>query len=331
VRSPARGRARDLRRRRARGAPGLLRPPSQPARWCGCRHGLLIGGAAGNLIDQPARRRGDRLHRLPVVACVQRRATSRSHVGCDAAVRARRTTAPCVSWWSSGRAGEAARLSSSRARPARAPLPSELIDDGLGAGGRGRARPKRTRWPRGERVTVQPAPAVAEAGSRRRRRDRLRGRVPAGDRQEAGASSCTPRGGTPAVGRSRRRWPSHAAGGDEGRDGDRAPARLDRDTSGLLVPSLAARPSTRRLKAQLQNREITRDVLALVGRRTPRRGGNDRRSAVPRPAGAHAHLDDTSEATPRDHALRDRGDVSPRLHAAPVRLEPPHAPISART
>src|SRR3712207_5813411 len=61
-----------------------------------------------------------------------------------------------------------------------------------------------------------------------------------------------------------------AAGGEEGRAG--IVHRLDRDTSGLLVVARSDE-SHRRLKEQLQRREITREYLALVLGRPPARTG----------------------------------------------------------
>jgi 23S rRNA pseudouridine1911/1915/1917 synthase len=61
-----------------------------------------------------------------------------------------------------------------------------------------------------------------------------------------------------------------AAGGPEDRAG--IVHRLDRDTSGLLVVARSAE-AHRRLKAALQDREITREYLALVEGRPPARRG----------------------------------------------------------
>jgi 23S rRNA pseudouridine1911/1915/1917 synthase len=61
-----------------------------------------------------------------------------------------------------------------------------------------------------------------------------------------------------------------AAGGEDGRAG--IVHRLDRDTSGLLVVA-RSEEAHRRLKEALQQREITREYLALVLGRPPARSG----------------------------------------------------------
>jgi len=143
-----------------------------------------------------------------------------------------------------------------------------LIDGGLVLVD-GVARPKRHAVAAGERVTVQPAPEVEEAA------------VPEATfaiayedeyllviDKPAGVVVHPARGhrsGTLAQALAGR-----IAGGDPGREG--IVHRLDRDTSGLLVVARSEEVHAA-LKAMLQQREITREYVALVHGRPAARSG----------------------------------------------------------
>jgi len=120
-----------------------------------------------------------------------------------------------------------------------------------------------------------------------------------------------------------------AAGGDADRPG--IVHRLDRDTSGLLVVA-KSEEAHRRLKAALQDREITREYLALVDGRPPARTGTieapigrDRRDRTvmstdtDRPRDAITHFE-IERALPRTTLLRVRLDTG-RTHQIRTHLQ----------
>jgi len=120
-----------------------------------------------------------------------------------------------------------------------------------------------------------------------------------------------------------------AAGGDAERPG--IVHRLDRDTSGLLVVA-KSEEAHRRLKAALQDREITREYLALVDGRPPARTGTieapigrDRRDRTvmstdtDRPRDAITHFE-IERALPRTTLLRVRLDTG-RTHQIRAHLQ----------
>ena len=120
-----------------------------------------------------------------------------------------------------------------------------------------------------------------------------------------------------------------AAGGEADRPG--IVHRLDRDTSGLLVVA-RSEEAHRRLKQAIQDREVTREYLALVGGRPPARSGTidaplgrDRRdrtrmssdTETPRDAVTHFEIE---EALPHATLLRVRLETG-RTHQIRAHLE----------
>ena len=280
------GRAGADRHRGGLGAADLLRRHSRrPLVWLPT--GLLLGGAAGNLVDRLDRGYVTDFIDLPSWP-PSTSPTSASPLGVLSLLyvlegpRARqRIEVPAEA------AGE--RLDVFLAATwARAPA-QRLIDDGR-VRVDGEARAKRTR-------------CAAARRSRSRRRPR-RPRPPADVPEAASpsprrtstcswstsrpASSCTRRAAT------RRARSPGARGARRGRAASRGPPgivhRLDRDTSGLLVVARSeeARPA---LQAALRARRIEREYLALVEGRPSARTRHDRGAAGPRPARAHAHVD----------------------------------------
>ena len=281
--------------------------------------GLLLGGAAGNLIDRVRDGAVTDFVKLPALAGVQRR-RHRDH-----GRRARRCST--------------CSKNASRVTVVPPEAAGERLDVFLaaraGLARRGAAADRRRAGARRRRAAAE-APRARrrrddDGASRRRRpraaavaaerdvRDRLRGRAPARDRQAGRASSCIPARGHRGTGRSCRRspaaWPAATT------PSDRASCTGSTATRPACSCWPATRRCTRRCRRALRAREITREYLALVEGRPPARARHDRRPARPRPPRAHADLHRHRRPAPRGHPLRDSSESLPDYTLLRVRLE----------
>ena len=267
-----------------------------------CRHrdrplvwlptGLLIGGAAGNLIDRTREGAVTDFIDLPLLAGVQRR-RHRDHVRrADAALR---TGGPAAPWravtasWSSGprRPASGSTCSWPARRGSRAAA-QRLIDAGLVLVD-GAAKPKRHAVAAGERDRrCGPRPRRPSRRCRRRSTRSPTRTTTCWSSTSRPAWSCIPARGHRA-GTLAQALAGRVAGGDDpNRDRDRAPARPRH------VRPAGGRPHRGGARGAEGDAEGAPDHARVprAGRGPPGGAGrHDRRAARPRPARTHADLD----------------------------------------
>ena len=317
-------------RARARRAARVLRAQRGAAAGSGCRPGLLLGGALGNIVDRvregavidfiklphwPAFNVADSAITVGVIVLAARHGAWR----CSSTSRLR-PPASGSTRSSPRRWGRARR----RARLIAAGL--VLVDGDGGAQGpvacaaasgsrcvEERARPRRA-----------PTPGAPVAPFS----DRLRGRAPDRRRQARGRRRA-PGARAPRRGRSRRRSPGASpAARRTWRAG--IVHRLDRDTSGLLVVAKSDEVH-RALKASLARATMRREYLALVEGRPPARSGT-----IEAPIGRDRRVrtrmsTDTDAPEAGDHALRARARRCRRRRCCACACRPAARTRSAST